>query len=692
MKLPLISLDRTVFSDFEKAIQKEWLVTNGLGGYASSTVLGLNTRKYHGLLVAAFHPPGDRRVLLTKLDEEISLGEHVWRLGVNEFKNAMFPEGHRFLDEVSISPYPEFHYVACYVDVWKRIFMPREKNAVVTLYNVSNRNDNDVILRVFPLLNSRSFHEVTDKNSFSNFSQDQRDDSVSFGFKNPQSVLLLKTTGKYSTTGHWMDKVYLRQEASRGESCFDDCYQPGYFETTVRGDDREKFALVAVAEETEEDAAAELKELPTDFKGLEKLYWDEANLQEKSLVGYYSSHENPYPNDWLSWLVLATNHFIVWGRNRNEKSVIAGYHWFGPWGRDTFISLPGLALIMGKFDVARAVFLGFAKFCQDGLIPNFIPEKNGKPAYNTVDATLWYVNTVLQYLKYTGDFRFVEQHLWKILKSAIQDHVDGTLFGIRVDDDGLLSHGPQLTWMDSSVAGTPIFPRAGKAVEIQALWYNALKIMELLASEFDEDKQAKDYSQMAEKTRRSFVEKFWIENKCYLYDVLNGSDRDDSLRPNQLLAASLDFSMLSERIRDGVIGTVQRELLTPCGLRTLAKTDTRYIGAYSGNREKRDRAYHSGTVWPWLLGPFVTAYLKSKSFSKSEREHVFQDFLKPLLTTQVYTAGMGTLSEIYDGDPPHTPRGCIAQAWSVAEPLRAYVEDVQLVRPGYEKAIVRTSR
>lgn len=257
----MINLDRTIFSDFEKATQKEWLVTNGLGGYASSTVLGLNTRKYHGLLVAAFHPPGDRRVLLTKLDEEILLDDTVWRLGVNEFKNALFPEGHRFLDQVSISPFPTFHYVACYVDVWKRIFMPREKNAVVTLYNVSNRYDEDVNLRVFPLLNSRGFHEVTDKDKFSKFSQDQRGDIVSFGFKNPQSSLLIKTTGKYSTTGHWIDKIYLREEALRGESCFDDCYQPGYFETTVGAEDREDFALIAVAEETEESAASELKEI-----------------------------------------------------------------------------------------------------------------------------------------------------------------------------------------------------------------------------------------------------------------------------------------------------------------------------------------------------------------------------------------------------------------------------------------------
>ncbi len=692
MKLPLINVYRTVFSDFDEAIRKEWLVTNGLGGYASSTVVGLNTRKYHGLLVATLHPPGDRRVFLTKLDEEIWLADNVWRLGVNEFKDTLFPDGHCFLDEVSISPFPTFHYVACYVDVWKSIFMPRGKNAVVALYFVSNRNDEDVKLRVFPLVNWRSFHEVTDKSSASIFSQKLGDSLVSFGFTNPRSNLLIRATGKFFKTGHWMEKIYLREEASRGESCFDDCYQPGYFEATIRAEEREELAVVAVAEETEESAAAELKELPADFEGLKDLYWSETDLQEKSLATFCSSHENHYPNDWLSWLVLASNAFIVQSRKKSEKSVIAGYHWFGPWGRDTFISMPGLALIMGKFDVAKAIFMEFAKYCQDGLIPNFIPEKDDRPVYNTVDATLWYINALLQYLKYNGEFRFVEQHLWKILKSAIQHHVDGTLFGIHLDDDGLLSHGPQLTWMDSSVAGNPVFPRAGKAVEIQALWYNALKTMELLATRFSERTHAEDYSEMAEKTRKSFVEKFWIEDKGFLYDVISGSERDASLRPNQLLAASLDFSMLSKRMNEGIVGSVQKELLTPCGLRTLPRSDPRYIGVYSGDREKRDRAYHSGTVWPWLLGPFVTAYLKSKSHSESEREHAFQDFLKPLLTTQVYTAGMGTLSEIYDGDPPHTPRGCIAQAWSIAEPLRAYVEDVQLARPSYEKVIVQSSK
>jgi glycogen debranching enzyme len=245
--------------------------------------------------------------------------------------------------------------------------------------------------------------------------------------------------------------------------------------------------------------------------------------------------------------------------------------------------------------------------------------------------------------------------------------------------------------MDSSVAGTPVFPRAGKAVEIQALWYSALKTMELLATHFGEDAHAESYSQLAKKAQRSFVKMFWIEDKGFLCDVLSGSHCDGSLRPNQLLAVSLDFSMLSKRMNEGIVGSVQTELLTPCGLRTLSKADPRYVGVYSGDREKRDRAYHSGTVWPWLLGPFVTACLKSKNYSESEREYAFQSFLKPLLTTQIYTAGMGTLSEIYDGDPPHTPRGCIAQAWSVAEPLRAYVEDVLLVRPSHEKDVVQLS-
>jgi predicted glycogen debranching enzyme len=692
MGLPLISLDRPVLSDFESAIQREWLITNGLGGYASSTVLGINTRKYHGLLVAAVNPPRDRRVFLTKLDDEILVGDDVYQLGANEFKDVFFPQGHRFLEQFSVSPFPTCVYAAGNVEVQKTVFMPYEKNCVIALYRISNRNDVDVKMRVFPLVNWRSFHAVTDRSKSSGFTQEQRDEVLKMTFKASQSNLLIKTTeGKYLTTGHWIERVYLREEGRRGESCFDDCYQPGYFETCIVTEDAKNFAVIAVADESEKRAAKILREMPPTSGGLHELFEKERKRQDDFLTRFYSLHENAVACDWLSWLALATDAFLVKGTGEADKSVIAGYHWFGPWGRDTFISLPGLTLVTGRFDVARTIFLGFAKYCEEGLIPNFVPDEAEKPAYNTVDATLWYLNAVLQYLKYTGDFKFVKQQLWTILKNVIESHIEGTLFDIHLDSDGLLSHGPQLTWVDASVAGKPVLPRAGKAVEIQALWYNALKTMELLADEFAEGAQAENYAQMAEKARGSFVREFWNTEKSFLYDVVSPHGRDSSLRPNQIFAVSLDFAMLNNAMSERIVDVIQRELLTPCGLRTLARDDPRYTGVYSGDRTSRDKAYHSGTVWPWLLGPFTTAFLKVKRYSESKREFAFQNFLKPLLTQRIYQAGLGTLSEIFDGDPPHTPRGCIAQAWSVAESFRAYMEDVLQVRPQYEKEVLSSS-
>jgi predicted glycogen debranching enzyme len=692
MRLPSINLDRTVLSDFDRAIQQEWLITNGLGGYASSTVLGINTRKYHGLLVAAVHPPRDRRVLLAKLDEEIIVGNDIYQFGANEFKDVFFPQGHRFLEQFSFSPFPACTYAAGNVKVTKTIFMPYEKNCVMTLYNISNQNGIDVRMRVFPLMNWRSFHTVTDRSKSSDFTQEQLDEVVRMTFKAPQSSLLIKTTGgQYLTTGHWIERVYLREEDHRGESCFDDCYQPGYFETCISAEKTKNFGVIAVAGESEEKATNIFNEVPSTYDALQKLFEKERERQENFLTRFYSLHENAVVSDWLSWLALATDAFLVKDEGDADTSVIAGYHWFGPWGRDTFISLPGLTLVTNRFDVARKIFLGFAEYCKEGLIPNFVPDETEKPAFNTVDATLWYINAVLQYLKYSGDFEFVKQQLWSVLKAVIESHVKGTLFDIRVDSDGLLSHGAQLTWVDASVAGEPVLPRAGKAVEIQALWYNALKTMELLADRFGEYAHAEDYAQRAEEARVSFVKEFWNEEKGFLYDVVSQRDRDDSLRPNQVFAVSLDFTMLDKAMNKKIVEVVQGELLTSCGLRTLARSDPRYVGVYSGDRASRDKAYHSGTVWPWLLGALTTAFLRTKGHAEAQREYAFQHFLKPLFTQQIYQAGLGTLSEIFDGDSPHTARGCIAQAWSVAEPFRAYAEDVLLNRPKYEKEVLSSS-
>jgi predicted glycogen debranching enzyme len=691
MKLPSITVSNETLPRFEDAIQQEWIITNGLGGYASSTVLGINTRKYHGMLVAAFHPPGDRRVCLAKTDEEIHIGNDIYPLGANEFKNEVFPKGYLFLKEFSISPFPKYIYTVQNIEVQKTIFMPHEKNAVIILYELLNKSSFDVKIRVYPLISCRHIHSVIDKReSQLEFSEKNGDMEVNVESNMPQLVLMMKTTsGNYRKSERWVERLYYREEASRGESCLDDCYQPGCFEVEVKAGGNEKFAAIAVAGESEIRARKILDKMPHSMYDAEALYQRELKRHEDFLEKFYEEHEEFPLDDWLKWIVLAADIFVVKGTSSMERSVIAGYHWFEAWGRDTFISLPGLMLATGKFEDARKVFLTFKKYCKQGLIPNLFSDQSGQPLYNAVDATLWFVNAVLQYLKYTGDFKFVEEQLWETLKTAIENHVKGTLFNIHVDSDGLLSHGPQLTWVDASVDGQPVTPRAGKAVEVQALWYNTLKTMELLANRFKEKSEAQEYVELAGKARKSFVEKFWNREKGYLFDVVNENGRDDSLRPNQVFAVALDFTMLDNGKSEVIVDVLQRELLTPYGLRTLARNDPKYIGVYSGDRRSRDKAYHNGTVWPWLLGPFVTAYLKIKGYSSFRREYALKNFLLPLFGEQIFKAGIGVISEIFDGDPPHTPRGCIAQAWSVAEPFRAYVEDVMQFRPKHEKEILQ---
>ena len=689
MKLPSITPSRETLSNFEEAIRKEWIITNSLGGYASSTILGINTRKYHGLLVAAFHPPRDRRVCLAKLDEEINIRNNVYPLGGNEFQNGIFPRGYLFLKRFSISPFPRYVYAVQNVEVQKTIFMPYEKNAVITIYNILNKSGFDVKIRVFPLINWRHFHSVTNRWKIPwEFVQKQENKGVDIHFDIPRSTLMMTMTGgHYFAKGKWIEEIYFREEANRRESCLDDCYQLGHFEMNVKANKNEKFAITAVAEKNEEDTRKVLAEMPVTMYDAEALYKKEMERREKLLTKFYETREGIQTNDWLNWIILATDMFIVRGINAEQKSVIAGYHWFETWGRDAFISLPGLMLTTGRFEGARRVFLTFKNHCRQGLIPNFLPDRAGQPVYNAVDATLWYVNAVLQYLKYTGDFRFVQGQLWENLKAIAENYAKGTDFNIHMDPDGLLHHGPQLTWMDAATDSQPITPRAGKSVEVQALWYNALKIMELLANRFKEKNEAEKYAQMTEKARKSFVEKFWNPEKNCLFDIVSEYYEDDSLRPNQIIAVALDFNMLDDAKNEKIVDIVHRELLTPYGLRTLARNDQRYIGVYAGDRRSRDKAYHSGTVWSWLLGPFTTAFLKTKGYAEYRREYALKNFLLPLFTEQNFKAGLGTISEIFDGETPHTPRGCIAQAWSVSEPFRAYVEDVMHVRPKHEKVL-----
>lgn len=689
MNLPTMILSSAILSDFNKAIQKEWLITNGIGGYAASTVLGLNTRKYHGSLIAALNPPADRTVCLSKLDEDVILGNKTHRLGTNEFQNIIFPQGYQFLRAFSLNPFPTFTYQVENLTVEKTLFLPKRKNVVVAIYNVTNKDCNAAAIRIFPLITCRHFHTIVDlqKNPL-NFHKELIDRKVNLFFTNPNAAIITTaSTGAFIEKPNWVKGLHYREECARGESDTDNCYQPGYYEFLIAPNIETRFALAAVASSRGQEAIELSNNLGSSTADFDALFTKTIEEEKGCLKAFYKLQKIFPSTSWFNWILLAANSFVTQDTTYG-RSIIAGYYWFESWGRDAFISLPGLLLVTGKYTEAKQVLQNYSRYCKKGLIPNMILDATGQPLYNTVDATLWYINAVLQYLKYTADFKFIQEELWETLKAIIQNHEQGTDFDIRVDSDGLLAHGPQLTWMDASVDGKAITPRSGKAVEIQALWYNALKIMILLANQFKETDLAEKYLILANKTKKSFNEKFWNPQKNYLNDVIESSGPDSTLRPNQIFAASLDFTMLDNEKRKSIIDVVQKELLTLCGLRTLSPNDSRYKNVYKGSIRDRDQAYHNGIVWPWLLGPFVTGFLKAKQSNDQTPDFVMATIIQGFFEKQIHENGLGTINEIFDSDFPHKPRGCISQAWSIAEPLRAYVEDVLKIRPKFEKVVL----
>ena len=685
MDLPRINVGQGVLFDINEALSREWLVTNGLGGYASSTVLGINTRKYHGLLVAAFNPPVNRWVLLSKLDESLKIGNRSYDLGTNEFRDVMHPNGYRFLSEFMVAPLPTFRYCVTGVNLQKMVLLPHMKNVTVVIYEASNLTEEELSVFISPLINSRHIYNTTDKSKIEwSFIQKHEEKTVIINSSDSLSSLILSSScdGSFVEESWWVEKMFFRVDASRSESSIDDNFRPGFFKFSVNPKETKQFYVIAVAGKDEAEAQNVFSSFGAETVDVNLLVSEELE-RRKALLQQFSEHNvGLMLTDWLKWLVQATDSFIVFRASTGKKSVIAGYCWFDDWGRDALISLPGLTLVTGRFEDAREILLTFERNCSNGVIPNRFSDRAGDiPLYNTVDATLWFFNAILQYLKYTGDLRFVKDNLWSTLNEIVDCHVYGTLFGIHMDADGLIAHGPQLTWMDATTIDGFVTPREGKAVEIQALWYNALKIMQLLAKRLNQTDKTEAYGSMAEKAKKSFLEQFWSPENGYLFDVINDDGADSTLRPNQLIAASLDFPLLDGAKSESVVEVVWKRLWGKYGLRTLSEADPRYIGNYLGDWKQRDIAYHNGTVWPWLLGPFITAFLKTKNHEEYWRKFALNNFLLPLFRTQLFLAGLGTISEIFDGNSPHLPRGCIAQAWSVAEPLRAYIEDVSLVRP-----------
>jgi len=634
----VIDFGEEVCQDLDAALGREWLETNGLGGFASSTIAGANTRRYHGLLVAALRPPIDRYVLLSKLDETIVLNGRRYELGCNLYPGATHPTGYRFLKRFRLDPFPIFTFEVEGLEIAKRVFMLTGENTTVVEYECQG---GACALELRPLIAFRDYHSTTHENpNFNPAYIEQAGEVVMRPYEDLPQLYLAHNARRISGEGVWYRNFEYPRERERGLEYYEDLFQPFVMEFDLGPGS----AARVIASTESHDIAQQITPRP--------------RLRDGS---------------FRTQLTAAAEQFVV-RRAGNLHTVIAGYHWFSDWGRDTMISLPGLTLVTGRFDAARDILLAFCQAVSKGMLPNRFPDKGDTPEYNTVDATLWYFEAIRRYLEYSSDIALVRDCLYGALKKILDWHIAGTRFEIHCDSDGLLasgSAGSQLTWMDAKIGDFVATPRHGKPVEIQALWHNAIRFTSSLAARFGEDEYARKLDALAEKTLASFNEQFWNAEANCLFDVVDGSRKDPSIRPNQVIALSLGYPMITGERARAVLDVVERELLTPFGLRTLNPSDPQYRPDYGGNQFSRDSGYHQGTVWPWLLGPYITAYLRTHNTPEARAKAA--DMLMPF-EKHLSEAGLGTVSEIFDGDLPHAPRGCIAQAWSVAELLRVLVE------------------
>ncbi len=648
-----ISFDKTITQNFDEALRREWLETNGLGGWASSTLAGAHTRRYHGLLVAATQPPVGRMVLLSKLDETLRLNGERYELSCNRYPGAVHPRGYEHLVSFTRDLFPAFEYEAGGVRLRKTIAAVNGENTTLLLYEVLHAPA-AFAMELRPFVAYRDYHGMTHANeNIRRAVQFENGVLRVQPYDGAPELFLLAPNTTFSAQAEWYYNFEYGVEQYRGLDAREDLFTYGVLKRTLRAGDR--FGVIASIDNPAGREAFQLFE-------------QEKARREKLFPAKIAQDE------FAQTLTLAADQFIV-RRGADLRTIIAGYHWFSDWGRDTMIALPGICLSTGRFDDARKILLAFAQSVNQGMLPNRFPDAGEQPEYNTVDATLWFFVALYKYLAYTKDEAFVRAELLPILRDIIAWHERGTRYNIHVDHDGLLSAGApgvQLTWMDAKVGDWVVTPRQGKAVEINALWHNALAIYAELARRLGDKAEAKRFAQRAEQVKMKFNEVFWNEAAGALYDYVDGDNRDAAIRPNQIFALSLPFPLLEGMKAKQVLRVVEEKLYTPMGLRSLAASAPGYRPHYGGDQWSRDSAYHQGTVWSWLLGPFISALVRVEGEAGRQRARQVIENIKPHLQD----AGLGTISEIFDAEPPHAPRGCTAQAWSVGELLRAYLEEV----------------
>ncbi len=655
----MLTIPREICRDLDAALTREWLVTNGIGGYASSTITGANTRRYHGLLVAPVKPPLARVVMLSKIDEEVQVAGTLYRLGTNEYESGtIHPDGYLFLERVELDGMiPTFFYQAANFTLTKTVWMEYGHNITYVRYAL-DAVSLPIQLTLLPLCTYKEFHTEMRGSLDRHFGVEVTDPATPGGARQGEVTItaypgatpyrfLLPDALNFVPLDLWYWRFRHRAEQARGYESVEDLYLPGLFRASMNpGDTITLMVTTASADSIHRDADAA---------------FTRAHARQSTLI------QNA--RDDLKQLFIAADQFIV-QPEASKRTVIAGYPWFSDWGRDTMIALEGLTLLPRRHAEAKEILLAWARSVDQGMLPNRFSDV-GSAEYNTVDATLWYFHAIDRYLAATRDHSLLRE-LFPTLASIIDWHVKGTRYNIHVDPaDGLLyagEPGVPLTWMDAKVGDGAVTPRIGKPVEVNALWYRALRLMEPWAKRMK--KSAAPYSELAARTRASFG-RFWFAEGGYLYDVIDTPNGDDaSLRPNQLFALSLADDLVSPERAKSILDIVTRDLLTPFGLRTLSPRDPNYHAHYRGDQAERDAAYHQGTVWPWLIGAYVDAHLKV--YGDRARARALLD----AFPAHLGEAGLGTIGEIFEADPPFRAAGCIAQAWSVAQVLRAWSQIV----------------
>ena len=653
-----MTIDSRRCQDLDRALSLEWLETNGRGGYASGTVAG-NTRRYHAVLLVARHPPVDRVVLVNHLEDSVEVGGQSFPLSTNLYDGVVYPEGYRYCEGFSASPWPTWRFASHGICLERELLCLDGRDMVVVRWRLLGDAPSAVVLRVRPMLSGRDFHATHQENAGVHSQATILDGRVTWQPYDALPPVQAFHNGHYHHGPDWYRHIHYRVERERGLDHMEDWWSPGECvftlvpgtaaELVFTTETRTSVNVPQLVEEERRRRAGCLESVPTDDPLARRLW-------------------------------TATSAYLV--RRGDRQTVIAGYPWFADWGRDTFIALPGLCLVTGRYDAARQVIESFASHVSEGMVPNRFPDIGEQPEYNTIDASLWFIHTVERYLRYTRDLAGVRQIAWPAVKQIVDGYRRGTRFGIRMDDDGLIAggaEGVQLTWMDAKFGDWVVTPRHGKPVEIQALWVRALAVAAELAAHFGESDYAAQCRQDRARATASFRDRFWYGTGGYLFDVVDGPMGDDaSFRPNQIYAVALDDQLVTDAQAKQVLQVVKQRLLTPMGLRTLAPEDIRFCGLYEGGVSERDGAYHQGTVWPFLLGPFVTAWMKTYGDSPSVRCEA-RLFLDGLLK-HLDEACLGQVAEIFDGQHPYRARGCVAQAWSVAEPLRALIEDIGVAR------------